>query len=163
MDFEQWSSLSKMLLLTLFFTGGCAGSTAGGMKLIRFLIIIKVLAHEMRLAFRPSLVAPVRVGDQVVPEGVVRGTMAYALIFLGTVGITGIIVAVLDPVDMTTAFMAALACVANVGPGLGAVGPTDNYAFFSDASKMVLSGAMLLGRLEFFSLLALFVPGFWRR
>jgi trk system potassium uptake protein TrkH len=162
-DFEQWSSLSKMLLLTLFFTGGCAGSTAGGMKLIRFLIIIKVLAHEMRLAFRPSLVAPVRVGDQVVPEGVVRGTMAYALIFLGTVGITGIIVAVLDPVDMTTAFMAALACVANVGPGLGAVGPTDNYAFFSDASKMVLSGAMLLGRLEFFSLLALFVPGFWRR
>lgn len=162
-DFEQWSTLSKMLLVTLFFTGGCAGSTSGGMKLMRLLIIIKVIVHEMRLAFRPSLVAPVRVGDQVVPEGVVRGTMAYALLFLATVGITGITISFLDPVDMTTAFMAALACVANVGPGLGAVGPTDNYAFFSDASKLVLSGAMLLGRLEFFSLLALFVPGFWRR
>ena len=162
-DFEQWSTVSKMLLLTLFFTGGCAGSTAGGMKLIRFLIILKVVVHEMRLAFRPSLVAPIRVGEQVVPEGVVRGTLAYALIFVATVGLTGITIAVLDPVDMTTAFMAALACVANVGPGLGAVGPTDNYAFFSDASKLVLSGAMLLGRLEFFSLLALFVPGFWRR
>jgi trk system potassium uptake protein TrkH len=69
----------------------------------------------------------------------------------------------LDPVDMTTAIMASLACVANVGPGLGAVGPTDNYGFFSDGAKIVLSGAMLLGRLEFFSLLALFVPGFWRR
>jgi trk system potassium uptake protein TrkH len=162
-DFEQWSTVSKMLLVTLYFTGGCAGSTSGGMKLMRLLIIFKVIAHEMRLAFRPSLVAPVRVGDQVVPDGVVRGTMAYALLFLATVGLTAIVVSVLDPVDMTTAFMAALACVANVGPGLGAVGPTDNYAFFSDASKMVLSGAMLLGRLEFFSLLALFVPGFWRR
>jgi len=162
-DFEQWSTVSKMLLLTLYFTGGCAGSTAGGMKIMRFLIIIKVIAHEMRMQFRPSLVAPVRVGDQVVPEGVVRGTLSYALIFIATVAIAGITVSVLDPVDMTTAFMAALACVANVGPGLGAVGPTDNYAFFSDSSKMVLSAAMLLGRLEFFSLLALFVPGFWRR
>jgi trk system potassium uptake protein TrkH len=162
-DFEQWSAVSKMLLLTLFFTGGCGGSTAGGMKLIRFLIIIKVLVHEMRLAFRPSLVAPVRVGDTVVPEGVVRGTMAYALIFVATVGLTAVTIAVLDPVDMTTAIMASLACVANVGPGLGAVGPTDNYGFFSDGAKIVLSGAMLLGRLEFFSLLALFVPGFWRR
>ena len=162
-DFEQWSTLAKILLVTLFFTGGCAGSTSGGMKLMRLLIIFKVIVHEMRLAFRPSLVAPVRVGDQVVPEGVVRGTMAYTLIFMATVGITSLIVAVLDPVDMTTAFMASLACVANVGPGLGAVGPTDNYAFFSDASKLVLSAAMLLGRLEFFSLLVLFVPGFWRR
>ena len=72
-------------------------------------------------------------------------------------------VAALDPVDLTTALMASLACVANVGPGLGAVGPTDNYGFFSDGSKVILSFCMLLGRLEFFSLLSLFVPSFWRR
>ena len=77
--------------------------------------------------------------------------------------IGAMIVAALDPVDLTTALMASLACVANVGPGLGAVGPTENYGFLSDASKLVLSFCMLLGRLEFFSLLSLFAPSFWRR
>ena len=162
-DYEQWSTVSRTLLFTLFFCGGMAGSTAGGMKLFRIMIILKVVLHEIRLGFRPTLVAPIRVGERPVAEGVVRGTLAYALIFMGTVVMGALIVAALDPVDMTTALMASLACVANVGPGLGAVGPTDNYGFFSDASKVTLSFCMLLGRLEFFSLLSLFVPGFWRR
>ena len=96
-------------------------------------------------------------------DGVVRATLAYTLIFIGTVALGAIVVACLDPVDITTAFMASLACVANVVPGMGAIGPTENYAVFSDSTKVVLSFCMLLGRLEFFSLLALFVPGFWRR
>jgi trk system potassium uptake protein TrkH len=162
-DFEQWSTVSRTLLLVLYFCGGMAGSTAGGMKLIRIMIILKVVVHEIRLGLRPTLVAPIRLGDQPVAEGIVRSTLAYALIFMGTVVAGAVAVAALDPVDLTTAMMASLACVANVGPGLGAVGPTDNYGFFSDASKMVLSFCMLLGRLEFFSLLSLFVPAFWRR
>ena len=93
----------------------------------------------------------------------VRGTLAYSLIFVATVVIGAMMVAALDPVDLTTALMASLACVANVGPGLGAVGPTENYGFLSDGAKLVLSFCMLLGRLEFFSLLSLFVPSFWRR
>jgi trk system potassium uptake protein TrkH len=162
-DFEQWSTVSRCLLLVLFFCGGMAGSTAGGMKLIRIMIILKVVVHEIRLGFRPNLVAPIRLGAHPVPEGIVRSTLAYALIFMGTVVAGAVAVAALDPVDLTTALMASLACVANVGPGLGAVGPTDNYGFFSDGAKMVLSFCMLLGRLEFFSLLSLFVPAFWRR
>ncbi|MGB0640562.1 MAG: TrkH family potassium uptake protein [Myxococcota bacterium] len=162
-DFEEWSTVSRLLLLTLYFCGGMAGSTAGGMKLIRIMIILRVVAREIRIGFRPTLIAPVRVGEEVVPDGIVRATLAYALIFMGTVVVGAIAVAAMDPVDLTTAFMASLACVANVGPGLGAVGPTDNFSLFSDASKMVLSFCMLLGRLEFFSLLALFVPSFWRR
>ena len=162
-DFEEWSTVSRMLLLVLFFCGGMAGSTAGGMKLIRIMIILKVVVHEIRLGFRPTLVAPIRLGNHPVAEGVVRGTLAYALIFMGTVVAGAVVVAALDPVDLTTALMASLACVANVGPGFGAVGPTDNYGFFSDASKVVLSFCMLLGRLEFFSLLSLFVPSFWKR
>ena len=162
-DFEQWSTVSRTLLLMLFFCGGMAGSTTGGMKLIRIMIILKVVVHEIRIGFRPNLVAPIRLGDSPVAENIVRSTLAYALIFVGTVIMGATIVAALDPVDLTTAMMASLACVANVGPGLGAVGPTDNYGFFSDASKIVLSFCMLLGRLEFFSLLSLFVPGFWRR
>jgi trk system potassium uptake protein TrkH len=162
-DFEQWSTVSRTLLLMLYFCGGMAGSTSGGMKLIRIMIILKVVVHEIRIGFRPNLVAPVRLGDNPVAENIVRSTLAYALIFVGTVIMGATIVAALDSVDLTTAMMASLACVANVGPGLGAVGPTDNYAFFSDASKVVLSFCMLLGRLEFFSLLSLFVPAFWRR
>jgi len=162
-DFEEWSTLSRLLLIGLYYCGGCAGSTAGGMKLSRMLIIGKAVAHEIRLGFRPALVAPIRVGEHVVPEGVVRATLAYALIFVGTVGIGAVAISALDPIDITTAWSASLACVANVGPGLGLAGPTDNYAGFSDGSKMVLSACMLLGRLEFFSLMALFVPAFWRR
>jgi trk system potassium uptake protein TrkH len=108
-------------------------------------------------------VAPIRIGNAPIDEAIVRGTLAYALIFMGTVMLGALAVASLDSVDLTTAIMASLACVANVGPGMGAVGPTDNYAFFSDTSKLILSFCMLLGRLEFFSLLSLFVPGFWRR
>jgi len=162
-DFEEWSTVSRMLLLTLYFCGGMAGSTAGGMKLIRIMIILKVVVHEIKLGIRPNLVTPIRVGESAIHEGIVRSTLAYALIFMGTVMAGAVAVAALDPVDITTAFMASLACVANVGPGLGAVGPTDNFGLFSDASKMVLSFCMLLGRLEFFSLLSLFVPSFWRR
>ena len=162
-DYEQWSTLSRSLLLMLYFCGGMAGSTTGSMKLIRIMIIVKVVLHEIRLGFRPTLVAPIRLGGSTVADTVVRGTLAYALIFVATVVIGAMAVAALDPVDLTTALMASLACVANVGPGLGAVGPTDNYGFFSDGSKVILSFCMLLGRLEFFSLLSLFVPSFWRR
>lgn len=162
-DYEQWSTLSRSLLLMLYFCGGMAGSTTGSMKLIRIMIIVKVVLHEIRLGFRPTLVAPIRLGGSTVADTVVRGTLAYALIFVATVVVGAMAVAALDPVDLTTALMASLACVANVGPGMGAVGPTDNYGFFSDTSKVILSFCMLLGRLEFFSLLSLFVPSFWRR
>lgn len=162
-DFEQWPVLSQTLMVLLYFGGGSAGSTAGGMKLIRILIYVKVIVGEIRRGYRPTLVAPVRLGRHVVAPQVVTESLAFGMVFMLTVALGGIIVALLDPVDLTTAFMASLACVANVGPGLGMVGPTDNFGFLSAGSKMVLSFAMLLGRLEFFALLALFVPGFWRR
>ncbi len=162
-DYEEWSTLSRSLLLILYFCGGMAGSTTGSMKLIRIMIIVKVVIHEIRIGIRPTLVSPIRIGKVPVDEGIVRGTLAYALIFMGTVMTGALAVASLDSIDLTTAIMASLACVANVGPGMGAVGPSENYAFFSDTSKMILSFCMLLGRLEFFSLLSLFVPGFWRR
>ena len=112
-NFEQWSTVSRTLLLILFFCGGMAGSTAGGMKLIRIMIILKVVIHEIKIGFRPTLVAPIRLGDQPIAEGIVRSTLAYALIFMGTVVMGALIIASIDPIDMTTALMASLACVAN--------------------------------------------------
>ena len=162
-DYEVWPGASQLILITLFFIGGCSGSTAGGMKVIRFLIIIKVLVTEIRTGFRPALVQPVRVDGVPMNSKVLRTTLTYALVFLLTTLFGALFVSIADPVDLTTALTASLACVSNVGPAFGLVGPTDDYGFLSDASKLVLSFCMLLGRLEFFTLLALFVPSFWRR
>lgn len=162
-DFETWPAFSQALLFSLYFFGGSAGSTAGGMKIIRLLIVLRALQGELRRGFRPTLIAPVRVGSQVVLPHVVTETLAFVVIFLLTVAAGTVAVALFDPVDLLTAGSAALTCVSNIGPGFGMVGPTDNFAFLSAPSKVVLSLCMLLGRLEFFTLLALLVPSFWRR
>ncbi len=162
-DFESWPTLSRCLLIGCYFVGGSAGSTAGGMKVIRLIIIVRVLMVEIRRTHRPKLVAPVMVGGRAFPSGAVMEVFAFVTVYLLTFLVGALLLAVLDPVDLTTALMASLACVANVGPGLGLVGPVDNYAFFSPAAKLVLSMLMLLGRLEFFTLLALLNPRFWKR
>ncbi|MCB9742822.1 MAG: TrkH family potassium uptake protein [Alphaproteobacteria bacterium] len=161
-DFEAWPTVAKMVLLSLYFTGGCAGSTAGGMKLIRVIILAKLIWVEMQRSFRPHLVLPVRVGKQAIRSETLVELFAFMGLYALTVAVGAASVALLDPVDGTTALMASLSCVANVGPGLGMVGPTDNFGFFSGASKLILSACMLLGRLEFLTILAIFAPGFRR-
>lgn len=162
-DFEKWPALSQVVLVFLYFFGGCAGSTAGGLKIIRVIILTQLVVNEIRRGYRPALVVPVRVGHLVIPSGVVTEALACLMLFVSTTGLGGLVVAMFDQVDLTTAFMSSLACVANVGPGLGMVGPVDNYGFLSPVSKVTLSFCMLLGRLEFFTLLALVFPKFWRR
>lgn len=162
-DFELWPSATRMLLLILFFTGGCSGSTAGGMKLIRVIILVKAAVSELKRSFRPHLIDPVRVGRAVVSNQSLTGILAFMGVYVMTVGLGAIWVALVEDVDGTTSIMASLACVANVGPGFGMVGPTDNFGFFSGPTKLVLSALMLLGRLEFLTVLALLTPGFWRR
>ncbi len=162
-DFETYPALARSLLVICYFIGGSAGSTAGGMKVIRIIIIVRVLMVEVRRTHRPKLVAPVMVGGRSYSPSAVMAVFAFITAYLLTFVAGAAIIALLDPVDLTTAFMASLACVANVGPGLGMVGPTDNFGFFSPASKIVLSALMLLGRLEFFTLLALLNPRFWKR
>ena len=130
---------------------------------IRILIIGKLIFSEMRRTYRPQLVAPVRVGSRVIAPAVLVETVTYCMVFGFTIGAGAAGVAMLEGTNLMTAMSASLACVANVGPGLGEVGPTDNYGWTTPATKMLLSGLMLLGRLEFFALLTLLVPDFWRR
>ncbi len=162
-DFDLYPTLSKVLLICMYFVGGSAGSTAGGMKVIRVAILFKALLVEVRRTHRPNLVAPVMVGRQPFSPQAIVEVAAFCGVFCATVLGGAAVVAMLDQVDLITAFMASLACLANVGPGLGLVGPTHNYAFFSPATKYFLSALMLLGRLEFFTLLALLNPRFWSR
>ncbi|MBK7948390.1 MAG: TrkH family potassium uptake protein [Deltaproteobacteria bacterium] len=161
-DFDRWPGTSRWLLVALMFVGACAGSTAGGIKVIRVLVAWAAAMREVRLTFSPNSVVAVMVGAKPVAEESIRAVMALVgLWFLAWIG--GTVLLTLGDVDIVTASTAAISTLSNVGPGLGRVGPAANYAFFSDAQTLVMVLLMWLGRLEFFAVLALFDPRFWRR
>ncbi|MEM7218341.1 MAG: TrkH family potassium uptake protein [Pseudomonadota bacterium] len=160
-DFSVWPSVAPILLLLAAFAGGCAGSTAGGLKMVRVLLIYLQGLREVRRLIHPAGVFPVKLGNATVPDRVIEAVWgffaAYVIIFLTMV----CAIMLLSPVDFTTAFSAVGACLNNLGPGLGAVAA--NYADQAIATKWILILAMLLGRLEIFTLLVLLTPAFWRR
>jgi trk system potassium uptake protein TrkH len=148
------------------FVGGMAGSTAGGIKVVRIMIAAKVLLTEVGRVFRPAKVRPVRVGDATIAAEVRQSTLAYLLIVAVLWVVGSVSLMVLEPagsIDFTTAGTAVVATMNNIGPGMGAVGPTGNFGFFSGPSLLVMSLLMALGRLELFAVLVLFAPGFWRQ
>jgi trk system potassium uptake protein TrkH len=161
-DFDRWPDLARTLLVVLMFFGGCAGSTGGGLKQIRIILLIKFAFRELRKAIQPSAVFPIKVGGRAIDESVlssVIGLFSMAAILL--VVVTLIISAL--GVDIVTSFTAVIATMFNIGPGLAKVGAAQNYAFMPDAAKWVLSGTMLLGRLEFVCVLVLFQPLLYRK
>ncbi|MCZ6890286.1 MAG: TrkH family potassium uptake protein [Gammaproteobacteria bacterium] len=159
-DFSQWPSLTPVLLLFAAFAGGCAGSTAGGIKMMRVLLILRQGMREIKRLIHPNGVFPVKLGGKVVPDRVVDAVWGffafYVILFLGMV----CVMMGLSDVDFVTAFSAIGACLNNLGPGLGDVAL--NYAALDPAAKWLLILAMLLGRLEIFTLLVLLTPAYWR-
>ena len=161
-DYEFWPLLCQVILITLMFIGGSAGSTSGGMKVSRVIILLKSAAIEIAHAAKPHAVKIVKLGRTAIRDDVVKQVMAYAVVFMCTVLLCTVWLTATGE-DMITAFAASLACVANVGPGFGEVGPTDHFGHLSASAKLVLSFGMVLGRLEFFTVLALLLPSGWRR
>ena len=161
-DFAKWPDLSRAILVALMFGGGCAGSTAGGAKIIRLLIGWRVAMREVRLTFSPNSVVAIVVGGKPIPEESVRGVVALLILWFSGWGVGAVLLSVGDT-NIVTAATASLATLSNIGPGLASVGPTGNFALFAPWQKMVMLLLMWLGRLEFFALLALFQPHFWRR
>jgi trk system potassium uptake protein TrkH len=165
-DFDRWPFLPMAVLLAMTFVGGCSGSTTGGVKFVRVLIVGKIVIRHVERAFRPNLVRPIRVGrDALEPEERIDAlvyVVSFALILLFGACALHLIEGG-DRIDFTSAFTASLATLCTAGPGLGRVGPTANYEWFSDASKIVMSLLMILGRLEIFAILVLFTPRFWGR
>jgi trk system potassium uptake protein TrkH len=135
-----------MLLIALFFVGGCAGSTAGSMKVMRMVIGLKSALREMRLIFSPNSVRYVFVSDKRVPDSVVRAVAGFFILYLSTWAIGALLLSIGGP-DIVTAATASAATIGNIGPGLGAVGPAQNYAFFSPFHKGLMVMLMWLGRL----------------
>ena len=160
-DFDRWPTFSKTVLLLLMFIGACAGSTAGGIKVSRVVIYLKNIHRELRRLLRPRAVNVIRLEGKTVDESVVRGQNAYLAVYALSFCMICFLLA-FDRFDLETNISAAAACFNNIGPGFAAVGPTRSYADYSVFSKLVLSAAMLMGRLEIFPLLLTFSPTTWR-
>ena len=160
-DFDLWPVLSRMLLVGLMFIGGCAGSTAGSMKIMRMVIGIKSAVREVKLIFSPNEVLRVVVGGSKVPDSVVHSVAGFFILYLSTWGVASVLLAFGGP-DIVTAATAAAATLGNIGPGLSAVGPTANFAFFSWWDKALMVLLMWMGRLEMYAIAALFIRAFWK-
>ena len=161
-DFNLWPELSRILLVILMLVGACAGSTGGGMKVSRIMILIKSCRCEVSRLLHPREVKVMTMDGKRVPDGTVRGVQAYCTAYvLITVG--SILLVALDNFDFTTTVTAVIATLNNIGPGLGMVGPAGGFAAFSPLAKVVMTLDMLFGRLELFPLLILLSPRTWRR
>lgn len=161
-DFNMWPTFSKMILLFLMFIGSCAGSTAGGMKQIRLLVMLKGAKRSMKKLTHPRSVTPIRIDGKIMETEQIMGIGVFLFAYLIIMAFAVLLVS-LDQFSIETSFTAVLATISNIGPGLDMVGPIGNYADFSSFSKIVLSFCMLAGRLEIFPVLVMFLPSSWRR
>ncbi len=162
-DFSLWPGFSKMILVVLMFIGGCAGSTAGGLKVSRVMLLVKSVRRDLKRMLHPRSVSVVKLEGKTVNEATIQGSTVYLAVY-GVIFFVLLLIVSLEPFDFETVFTAVAACFNNVGPGLGAVvGPAGSFAPFSDFSKLILSAAMLLGRLEIFPLLVAFSPATWTK
>ncbi|KAI4448114.1 Trk system potassium uptake protein TrkH [Eubacterium plexicaudatum ASF492] len=160
-DFNLWPELSKTILVLLMFMGACAGSTGGGFKVSRLMIVARAARNELLNMLHPRSVQQVHMNGRRVPDQVVKTALCYMTVYVFIV-LGSVLLISIDNFDMTTNFTAVLATMNNIGPGLGEVGPSGNFGGFSVFSKIVLMADMLIGRLELFPVLALFAPGMWR-
>ncbi|MFH1912799.1 MAG: potassium transporter TrkG [Pseudomonadota bacterium] len=161
-DYELWPGFAQAVLVFCMFVGGCAGSTAGGMKVMRIMLLCKHSYHELFRLIHPRSVSCVKMGQVAVQDDVLRGVWGFFILWLGLFVLAAFVVAATG-VDVVTSFAAALACIGNIGPGIGGVGPMDNYAWLPDTAKWALTLCMVLGRLEIYTVIVLFVPEFWRK
>jgi trk system potassium uptake protein TrkH len=161
-DFNQWPTFAPMWMLLLSCIAASSGSTGGGIKMIRTLILFKQAGREFLKLLHPAAVNPMKIGGSVVPNNIVFAVLGFIFLYFMTVAILTFAL-LISGLDFISAFSAVIACINNAGPGLGVVGPANNYGVLTDFQIWVCTIAMLVGRLEIFTVLILFTPQFWRR
>lgn len=162
-NFDIWPSFSKGILLLLMFIGASAGSTAGGLKVIRILILFKLIRREISKIFHPRAVIPIKVNDRIVPSDTVASINSFLALYF-VIFVVSTLLVTLEGINLESAASSVVATLSNIGlPGLGFVGPTQNFGAFHNATKILFSFLMLLGRLELFTIIALLAPKNWRR
>ncbi len=157
--FHTWTGFVPVLLMLIAFIGGCAGSTAGGMKVIRVILLYRQSIREVQRLIHPHAIIPVKIGGQKTSDTVISAVWGFFFLYIASFAVMTIMLTATG-LDAETAYSSVAACITNLGPALGRAGP--NYAGLSDAAKIILSVAMLLGRLEIYTLLVLLTPAFWR-
>jgi trk system potassium uptake protein TrkH len=163
-DYEKWPQAAQMFLYAVCFIGACAGSTTSGIKVVHYVLIWKFgVAAIKRIFFRPMAVVSVRLNQRPVESQIVDLAVCYFIVNIFLVLGGGCFMVLVDQMDYVTAMSSVIATLMNIGPGFGAVGPSENYAHISDLGKWFLSWNMLVGRLEMFSALVIFYPSFWKR
>ena len=160
-DFDSWSDSAKLILLILMFIGGSSGSTAGGMKVIRIYLLIKYAVHQILRAAEPRTVRAVKFEGRAIKKDVLDDVAAFFVLYILIFAISSILIS-LSGYDMVTSISATAATLGNVGPGMGMAGGVENYASFSQLTKILLSLNMWIGRLEIFTVVSLLIPAFWR-
>ena len=161
-DFNLWPDYLRILIVIVMMVGGCSGSTSGSFKIIRVIILFKVILRELQKLIHPRSVISIKVGQKPLPPEYVMNVVALSGLFLGLSGV-GFIALAFMGVDLTTALSASIACLFNIGPGMGQVGPAADYAGLPEAGKWIMVLWMLMGRLEIFGILLLFLPMTWRK
>ena len=161
-DFNEWNALSKTILVLIMFVGACAGSTGGGIKVSRIIILLKGVRKEVMRVCHPRSIKKVKMDGHSLEHEAVHSVYAFVIIYI-CIFVVSLLVITLDEKDLVTNFTAVAATINNIGPGLNIVGPAGNFSSFSDLSKFVLMFDMLAGRLELLPLLVLFVPSTWKK
>jgi trk system potassium uptake protein TrkH len=161
-DFNLWPTFSKTVLLCLMFVGACAGSTGGGFKITRLVMIFKSIKQELKRMINPRSVSAVKFEGKIIDKVTLNGVNAYLAVYVILFMATVLFIS-FEPFNFETTFSAALSCFNNIGPGIGAVGPMGSYADYSIFSKLILSFAMLFGRLEIYPLLIALNPSTWTK
>jgi trk system potassium uptake protein TrkH len=157
--FYTWPGFVPIMLIVISIIGGCAGSTAGGMKIVRVMLLSKQMLREIRHLIHPSAVLAIKFSHRTVNDQVIGAVWAFFFLYVATIVCCGMLLHAIG-LDLVTAFSATIACLTNLGPAIGEAGP--NYGSLSAPAKLILSAIMLLGRLEIFTLLVLFTPSFWK-
>jgi len=161
-DYSQWGQWAIALIFIAMLVGGNAGSTAGGIKVIRFVVMFKNLKYQIKKTLFPNAIISVKVDNKTVPQTIINNVSAFIFLYILTV--TAIALYLFgNGYDTLTSLSASIACVGNIGPGFGHVGPVDNFAFFTQTQKFVLAIGMIIGRLEFFTVLMLLSRDFWKK
>ncbi len=160
-DFDAWPTVCKAILMVLFFVGGCAGSTGGGIKNIRILVLFKSMKVSLLKILHPKAVIPIKVNGKTVSQDTVLGIFSFVAIW-GAITLCGTVVVALNGYPLIDSFSAVAVTLGNIGPGFGIVGPTSNFSEFSDGMKYFFSFLMLIGRLELYTVLVMFLPNFWK-
>ncbi|HET6658667.1 MAG TPA: TrkH family potassium uptake protein [Rubrobacter sp.] len=162
-DYDRWDTAAKVILVLLMFVGGCAGSTAGGIKVIRVIVIFRTILQDIFRMVHPRAVTPLVVGGRIIPEGVRLAVLGLFAAWIAIFGAASVLVALQDNLTLTSSATAVAATLNVIGPGLGQVGATESFEIVDPFGRVVLTVCMLLGRLELFTALALLSPAFWKR